>query len=182
MLEGIIFIAASLVLAYLSRASLKIPGSHGFYRFFAWECMLGIFVLNLRFWHAEAGSALQIISSLLFLTSLLLVLVSVILLFQAGRTDSARYDAPMFEFEKTTCLITTGIYHYIRHPMYSSLISLCWGLFFKQPSVFGGTLAVTASCLLVVTAITEESENIRFFGHRYHEYMERTKRFIPFIL
>lgn len=182
MQEGIIFIATSLALAYISRASLKTPGSHGFYRFFAWECMLGIFVLNLRSWHTETGSVFQVISALLFLASLLLVLVSVILLYQAGKADSARYDAPMFEFEKTTHLITTGIYRYIRHPMYTSLISLCWGLFFKQPSIFGGTLAVTASCLLVVTAITEESENIRYFGHKYHEYMKRTKRFIPFIL
>jgi len=180
--EAVIFIAASLALTYLSRDSLANPGSHGFYRFFAWECMLGIFVLNLRFWHANTGSIFQTVSGLLFFISLLLVLVSVIRLYLAGKPDSTRNDSPMFEFEKTTLLITTGIYSYIRHPMYSSLIFLCWGLFFKNPSLPGSILAVTASCLLVVTAITEESENIRYFGHKYHEYMKHTKMFVPFIL
>ena len=182
MQEGVIFVAVSLVLAYLSRASLRKPNSHGFFRFFAWECMLGIFVLNLRFWHANTGSILQVISGFLFFISLMLVIASVIRLYHTGKLDSARNDSPMFEFEKTTHLITTGIYRYIRHPMYSSLIFLCWGLFFKHPSLPGSILAVTASSLLVVTAITEESENIRYFGHKYHEYIKQTKMFVPFIL
>lgn len=182
MREGIIFFVATLGLALVSRASLRKPGSHGFYRFFAWECMLGIFVLNMRFWHVVANPTHQLISGLLFFASLLLVLFSLALLQLPGKPDTNRDDVPLLEFEKTTTLVTSGIYRYIRHPMYASLISLCWGFFFKQPSLVAGILAVTASGLLVTTARVEEIENIRYFGEEYQKYMKRTKMFVPYII
>ena len=58
--------------------------------------------------------------------------------------------------------------------MYGSLLFLCWGFFFKQPSLAGGVLAVIASGFLVVTARAEEIENLRYFGEEYREYMKRT--------
>ena len=37
-----IFVGATLLLLYVSRASLRRPRSHGFFRFFAWEAILGL--------------------------------------------------------------------------------------------------------------------------------------------
>ena len=182
MREGIVFVVVTLALAFVSRASLRRPGSHGFYRFFAWECMLGLFVLNMRVWYVDTNSARQIISGLLFFASLLLVLFGVGLLQRSGKPDTKRDDAPMLEFEKTTTLVTTGIYRYIRHPIYDSLFFLCWGFFFKQPSLIGGVLAVIASGFLVTAARAEEIESINYFGEDYREYIKRTKMFVPFIL
>lgn len=182
MLEGIIFVIVTMALAFVSRASLRKPGSHGFYRFFAWECMLGLFVLNMRVWYVDTNSTNQIISGFLFFSSLLLVIFGVALLQLSGKPDTKRNDAPMFEFEKTTTLVTAGIYHYIRHPIYASLFLLCWGFFFKQPSLVGGALAIAASGFLIVTARVEEDENIRYFGEGYRKYMKQSKMFIPFIL
>lgn len=180
--EGIIFVIVTMALAFVSRASLRKPGSHGFYRFLAWECMLGIFVLNMHVWYVDTNSPNQIISSLLFFASLLLVIFGVALLQLSGKPDTKRNDAPMFEFEKTTTLVTAGIYRYIRHPIYASLLLLCWGFFFKQPSLAGGVLAMIASGFLIATARVEENENIRYFGEEYREYMKQSKMFIPFIL
>ena len=87
----------------------------------------------------------------------------------------------MVAFEKTTALVTVGIYRYIRHPLYSSLLFLAWGIFFKDPSWPGGLLAVVATLFLVATARVEEAENVRFFGEEYKEYMKQTKMFIPFL-
>lgn len=182
MQEIVTFIVVTLALALVSRASLFKPGSHGFYRFFAWECMLGIFVMNMRYWHASDNPAFQYISGVLFSASLLLLLLSLALLQLSGKPDDNRNDIPMLEFEKTTELVTTGIYGYIRHPMYGSLLFLCWGIFFKQPSLLGSALGVLASGLLVATARVEETENLRYFGKEYQEYMKRTKMFVPFIL
>ena len=78
--------------------------------------------------------------------------------------------------------MTTGIYGYIRHPMYSSLLLLAWGIFFKAPSWPGIVLAAMATGSLVATAKAEERENVRFFGPSYESYMKRTKMFIPFVL
>lgn len=182
MQEIVVFVVVTLLLAFVSRASLRKRGSHGFYRFFAWECMLGLFVLNMRFWHADTTSVLQIISGLLFSASLFLVVYSVALLQLPGKPDPRRDDAPLLEFEKTTALITTGVYRYVRHPMYGSLLLLSWGFFFKHPSLAGGVLAVIASGFLVATARAEEIENLRYFGEQYRQYMNRTRMFVPFII
>lgn len=181
-LKGITFVAVTIALAYVSRASLHKPGSHGYYRFFAWECMLVLFVLNMDVWYVNTNSTNQIISGLLFFSSLLMVMFGVMLLQWSGKPDTNRNDAPMFEFEKTTVLVKVGIYRYIRHPIYGSLFLLCWGFFFKNPSLAGGALAIIANGFLLATARVEESENIRYFGEEYREYMKQSKMFIPFIL
>jgi hypothetical protein len=41
-----LFAISSAALFLVSRASLKSPRSHGFYRFFAWECILALFFMN----------------------------------------------------------------------------------------------------------------------------------------
>ena len=85
-------------------------------------------------------------------------------------------------FENTVHLVEKGLYRYIRHPMYSSLLFLAWGAFLKHitPLTIGLTLLVSG--LLIVAAKVEERENIRFFGTAYVEYMQRTRMFIPCVL
>jgi len=177
----LIFTVASIVIAYFSRASLRRPGSHGFYRFFAWEAILGIFLLNIAMWFANPLSWHQLISWLLLVLSAFLVIHAAVLLRRKGKPDNKRSDEPLYGLERTTVLVEAGAYRYIRHPMYSSLLCLAWGIFFKDPSWLGGLLAVTATIFLVLTAIAEENENIRFFGLVYQQYMRHTKRFIPFV-
>ncbi len=46
----IAFVVLSLVLVFISRSSLRAPRSHGFYRFFAWEFILALFLLNANVW------------------------------------------------------------------------------------------------------------------------------------
>ena len=83
--------------------------------------------------------------------------------------------------EKTTTLVTTGIYRYIRHPLYSSLLFLAWGVFFKSFSWASGSLVVVASLFLVLTARQEEREDLGYFGESYREYRKHTKMFIPHV-
>jgi protein-S-isoprenylcysteine O-methyltransferase Ste14 len=90
-------------------------------------------------------------------------------------------DPNLLAFEKTTQLVTSGIYAYIRHPLYSSLLLLAWGIFFKLPSLPGGLLALAATIFLVLTARADEAECIQFFGSVYQGYMHKTRRFIPFL-
>jgi protein-S-isoprenylcysteine O-methyltransferase Ste14 len=175
------FLLGTMCLAYVSRASLAVPRSHGFYRFFAWEAILALALLNIDVWFRDPFSWHQLISWPLLLISAFLVVVGVRLLRQRGKPDAQRDDGPLVAFEKTTALVTTGAYRTIRHPLYSSLLFLAWGVFFKAPSWLGGLLALAATLFLVATARVEEAENLRFFGEAYREYRSRTKMFIPFL-
>jgi protein-S-isoprenylcysteine O-methyltransferase Ste14 len=176
------FLLGTACLAYLSRASLVAPRSHGFYRFFAWEEILALALLNIEVWFRDPFSWHQLISWPLLVVSGLLVIVGVRLLRQRGKPDAQRDDVPLVAFEKTTTLVTTGTYRYIRHPLYSSLLFLAWGVFFKDPAWLGGLLVLAATLFLIATARVEEAENLRFFGEEYREYMKRTKMFVPYLL
>ena len=176
-----IFLAASAALAFVSRASLRTPRSHGFYRFLAWECMLALFVLVLDQWFRYPLSPVQLISWFLMSISAFLVLHGVYLLRHLGTPAKERQGEPLLAFEKTTKLVTEGAYRYIRHPLYSSLLFLTWGILLKHPVPLTAAVALAATGFLVATAKADERECIRFFGPSYEQYIKRTKMFIPLV-
>jgi protein-S-isoprenylcysteine O-methyltransferase Ste14 len=177
-----IFLIGTAGLAYISKTSLTHPASHGFYRFFAWESMLVLLLLNMHQWFANPLSLQQIVSWLLLFASLLLVLPAFDLLRRKGKASEQRRGEPLLAFEKTTVLVTDGVYHYIRHPLYSSLLFLNWGIYFKDPSFLGLALGLAATAFLILTSRAEEREDIIYFGEEYRSYMTRTKMFVPYVL
>jgi protein-S-isoprenylcysteine O-methyltransferase Ste14 len=181
MLELVIFLLGSLGFILLSRHTLTKPLSHGFPRFFAFEAILGLVVLNAPSWFVQPLSLAQIVSWGLLLVSVFLAIYAFWVFRQFGNPDKSIQDDNRLAFEKTTRLITQGPYRYIRHPMYTSLIYLAWGVFLKQISLISGLLAILATLALYTTAIFEERENLCNFGDEYIEYVQGTKRFVPFL-
>jgi protein-S-isoprenylcysteine O-methyltransferase Ste14 len=181
LIKAACFLLGTALLAFHSRASLAQPRSHGFARFLSWEAILGLLVLNIDVWFRDPFAWYQLISWVLLTISIFLVIAGVRDLKGLGTPDARRDDASLVAFERTTILVTTGAFRYIRHPMYSSLLFLAWGIFFKAPSWLGGLLVLVATLFLWSTARVEETENIRFFDEAYEEYKKRTKMFIPFL-
>jgi protein-S-isoprenylcysteine O-methyltransferase Ste14 len=173
MIETILFIFGSIVIIRISIPSLRQPGSHGFYRFFAWQIILGMFFLNLDSWFDHPLAWYQILSWIFLITSLIPIIYGVIMLRTVGK--------PTDELEATTRLVTTGIYRILRHPLYASLFYLAIGIFFKSPSLLDGFLVVVAVAFLYATARADEAECLVKFGEEYAVYMKRTKMFIPFV-
>lgn len=183
MYQWFTFAVTSLFLIAISWKSLTHPRSHGFYRFFTWEAILASFLLNAKFWFYKPLAWNQIIAWLLLFLSLIPLALGIHSLRTRGKPVGQREGDPsLLAFEKTTTLVTSGIYRYIRHPLYSSLLLLTWGIFFKSPSLPGGILPVLSTLFLVLTAKTDEDECVHFFGTQYAEYMKNTKMFIPYIL
>ena len=185
MVRALLFVVLTAALAYVSRRPLAAPRSHGFPRFFAWECLVALLLLDfvsLRQWFADPFSARQIASWLLLFGSLVPAVAGGLQLLRQGRPDPRpEHDPSLFAFEKTTALVTTGMYRYVRHPLYGSLLLLTWGVFLKRPSWPGAALAAAASVLLTATAKREEGENVAYFGDAYRAYRRRSKLFIPFV-
>jgi protein-S-isoprenylcysteine O-methyltransferase Ste14 len=140
-----------------------------------------MFVMNIRYWFKAPFSLRQIIAWVLLIISLVLIFQGVNLIRKKGRINLDRDDPTLVGIEKTTKLVTTGVYKYIRHPFYSSLMFLSWGIFFKQITWIVLLLAIAATIFLVLTAKKEEIENIEYFGEKYRGYMQNTKMLIPFV-
>jgi len=180
-IKVVLFVVISAILIYFSRSSLKNPQSHGFYRFFAWEGIIAVVLLNVDSWFTNPSSFFQIISWFLLIISAYLIIQGIILLRVSGSPNETRQDSSLVGFEKTTKLVVEGVYRYIRHPFYCSLLFLCWGAFLKSISWAGLMLSLAATLFLILTAKVEEKENIRYFGSEYKAYMKKTKMFIPFV-
>lgn len=83
------------------------------------------------------------------------------------------------ETRKNHQLITTGIYRYIRHPLYTTGF-----LFFIGLGLLSSNwLVILLSCLVLVALVirtqTEEEELIKLFGDQYIEYRKTTGKFFP---
>ena len=85
------------------------------------------------------------------------------------------------KLKENSKLITTGIYGYIRHPMYSSVILMVLALVVASPTLWNIFLFLA---LIVVLWLKARREEMLWSGHdeEYIEYKKRSKFFIPFLL
>jgi protein-S-isoprenylcysteine O-methyltransferase Ste14 len=173
MVKSIFFGLGSLGFVLKEREALTNPRVHGFYRFFSFEAIFALILLNIDVWFDDPLAISQIISWLLLTASAVLVVWGVYLLKKVGMPEG--------EFENTTQLVNIGIYKYIRHPLYSSLLFLAWGVFLKHVSLPSGVLVSAATIFLLATAKVEEKENLEKFGVEYESYIKITRMFIPFL-
>lgn len=77
-------------------------------------------------------------------------------------------------------LVTDGIYKYIRHPMYLSVLTMMFGVLILYFSLYELILYI----FLVLTLITKLSyEESLWISHslEYEDYKKQTKKIIPFI-
>jgi protein-S-isoprenylcysteine O-methyltransferase Ste14 len=180
-MKWVVFLVFSAGIVMLSWRNLRDRRSHGFYRFFAFEAILALILLNVGFWFQQPFSFRQMVSWFLLSLSLFLAIHGFTLLRRIGKPDGDIQDPRRLNIEKTTQLVKVGAYRYIRHPLYASLLCLAWGAFLKHPSMPGGVLGVIATLSLYATSRVEEAENLERFGPAYAEYMEQTRMFIPFV-
>jgi protein-S-isoprenylcysteine O-methyltransferase Ste14 len=170
----IIFIAGTIFFAWLTWwASLKDKRFHGIYRFFSFESILALVLVNARFWFIDPFRPLQMISWICLAVSILSGTQGFYLLNKFGRSKG--------KFEETTSLVAQKAYRYIRHPMYASLILLGLGAFLKNISLGTIVLVFVNIFALYLTAKADEKEMLTRFGGEYAVYMKKTRMFIPFI-
>lgn len=73
-------------------------------------------------------------------------------------------------------LQTSGIHRFVRHPLYSALFLLLWGM---VDSPFGLMTAVLASLYLVIGTYSEERKLLELYGVSYQVYRQHVPAFIP---
>ena len=154
--------------------SIKYKRYHGIARFFAFESVLILVLLNYKVWFTEPFSFHQIISWILLILSAYIAIDGYLTLKRKGKPDS--------NFENTSLLVKSGLYGYIRHPLYLSIFLLGTGVMLKQIGMLQLGLGAVNLVAIYITARIEEREMIAKFGEEYKGYMKETRMFIPFVL
>jgi protein-S-isoprenylcysteine O-methyltransferase Ste14 len=76
-------------------------------------------------------------------------------------------------------LVTSGLYHYIRHPLYSAGLAFIWLMPLMTVNILAINIALTV--YIITGATFEERKLRREYGQDYADYMAVTPMFIPFL-
>jgi protein-S-isoprenylcysteine O-methyltransferase Ste14 len=154
--------------------SVKHGRYHGIARFFSFESIFILVLLNFRYWFRDPFSFLQILSWIFLFSSIYPGIAGYLTLHIKGKPEENH-------IERTTVLVKTGIYKYIRHPLYCSLLLLGTGIMLKHAGIVQLFLGAVNILAIYLTARIEEGEMVKKFGPDYTEYMSGTRMFIPYI-
>jgi methanethiol S-methyltransferase len=86
-------------------------------------------------------------------------------------------DFPLSTVKGT--LVVSGVYRYVRHPLYSAGIAFIWLLPMMTINILVMNIALTL--YVVVGSYLEERKLLREFGRAYAGYAAITPMFIPFL-
>jgi protein-S-isoprenylcysteine O-methyltransferase Ste14 len=154
--------------------TLRRPHAHRYYRLVVFECVLALIFLQADVWFLQPLRPAQLISWILLTSSLFLAIAAFRLLSSQGN--------PSGDLEDTTRLVTSGVYRWIRHPLYASLFYLGMGIAIKRISLPIVVILALLCIAVYLTARVEERSNLEQFGDAYRVYMHQTKMFIPFLI
>jgi methanethiol S-methyltransferase len=83
----------------------------------------------------------------------------------------------LVEGEEKSDLVTSGLYRFVRHPLYTFSLSVLW----LSPSMTVNTFIVYAAftIYILIGAVFEERKLMREFGEKYANYKSKTSMLIP---
>ena len=81
--------------------------------------------------------------------------------------------------DRKPALITTGIYRYIRHPLYFALVIAFVGLLLIFPFANVAVFSLSLLGYLLVGAYLEEQKLVRYYGDEYLTYRKQAGFLIP---
>lgn len=109
-----------------------------------------------------------------------LIVIGFVILFVAHLTIG-RFHVSTVAIRKDHQLITHGIYHFTRHPIYLGVLIVAMGIPVYSSSL-GGLLIMSALIPIFLNRIwMEERLLIEEFGDTYRGYRKTTRKLIPFI-
>ena len=125
---------------------------------------LQFFIISLHFFQWEFIPQKQIIkvSTFSYLFGILIIIIAFIIMLVAIK-DLGRNFSPFPRPIKNSNLVTKGVYRFIRHPMYYSLIFISLGVFITKLSIY--YLFLSTSLLLIIKfkiALEEQYLNNKF--------------------
>jgi len=131
-----------------------------------------IYLLPVEWGAFSVNSIFKIISMLVFATGMLILVMALLGL----KSNLTPFPSP----KSNATLIQSGLYKYIRHPIYTGIIFAALGLGFYNESLWKILIALALWLLFYFKSGYEEKQLSAAFP-QYLAYRKKTGRFIPFI-
>ncbi len=90
-----------------------------------------------------------------------------------------RNITPTHKTRADHALVTTGPYHWVRHPLYSAAITFWLSIGLLSAKWIFMALLGVMMVFLLIRIPQEEANLVEEFGDEYRDYMKRTGRFFP---
>ena len=118
---------------------------------------LQFFIIFLHFFQLELLPNKQIIqiNNISYFLGILIIIIASIFILIAIK-DLGRNLSPFPKPKANSNLVNTGIYRFVRHPMYYSLIIISFGVFLTKLSIYHLCLTITLALLIKFKIILEE--------------------------
>jgi protein-S-isoprenylcysteine O-methyltransferase Ste14 len=117
---------------------------------------------------------------LVWLISLPVLLLPAVLSLGFGLYLMAKSHKAVFgEVTDQPRLIDSGVYSWVRHPMYLGILLFCLGFFFISPSLLSFGVWLAFFILYNKMATYEEKDLIRILGEEYVTYQKRVPKLFP---
>ena len=104
-----------------------------------------------------------------------------IIIYLASRLTLGKFFSKRLNLIEDHKLVTHGVYKYVRHPSYTGSILFWLGVTLLLNSIFGFIVMLLSVILILIRIPFEEKMLINVFGHRYTDYIKRTKKLIPHV-
>jgi len=129
---------------------------------------LQFFIISLHFFRWEFIPQKKIIqvSSFSYFVGFLIIIIAFIILFIAIK-DLGRNLSPFPRPIDNSNLVTTGIYRFMRHPMYYSLIFISFGVFVIKLSIYYLFLSISLALIIKLKIALEE----QYLNNKFKNYL-----------
>jgi len=129
---------------------------------------LQFFIISLHFFQWEFIPKKQIIqvSPLSYLVGFFIIIIALIILSVAIK-DLGRNLSPFPRPINNSNLVTTGIYRFMRHPMYYSLIFISIGVFIIKLSIYYLFLTISLALIIKFKIALEE----KYLMNKFKNYL-----------
>jgi len=129
---------------------------------------LQFFIIRLHFFQWEFLPQKQIIQSSPFSYSLgFLIIIIALIIMLVSIKDLGRNLSPFPRPINNSNLVTTGIYRFMRHPMYYSLIFISFGFFIVKLSIYYLILSISLGLIIKLKIGLEE----QYLNNKFKNYL-----------
>ena len=129
---------------------------------------LQFFIITLHFFQLEFLQQKQIIqaSPFSYFLGILIIIIAFIIMLVSIK-DLGRNLSPIPRPLNSSNLVTTGIYRFLRHPMYYSLIFISIGVFIIKLSIYYSFLTISLALIIKFKIALEE----KYLMNKFKNYL-----------